>query len=47
VPPGEQGRELSPVRGGPAEAVHEDERRPAATDEIPHADALQIGETLR
>ena len=38
--------ELGPVRRSAAEAVDEDERRPLPAQEVPHAYALDLGETL-
>ena len=46
VTPDQERNELSPVRRRAAEAVDEDERRPLPAQEIPHADALDLGETL-
>jgi hypothetical protein len=46
MPTREPGGQLGPVGGSPAEAVDEDERWSLPADEIPHTDALELGETL-
>jgi hypothetical protein len=42
VPAGEERSEKSEVDGGPAQAVHEDERRPLASHEIASANTADL-----